>query len=1032
MGIFELHLINLGGLSFGPSVKAAYAPGLGSSEARNHTPTASALQIPWHDVQSVPDPMSLISWHTQLSRFVGRHQEIESLLKWLESPVRVSIKLITGDGGTGKSRLAAEFGRLIRQERWTSGFANLSKDVAYPIGEAGALLIVDYPEEKLGAVRLLLEDLRGLETERKIRVLLLSRKPASEWDGLFNETRSINLIDKSDLKLGDLVGEPAYVAFTSAMERASELLNTVAMPLSTNAFNEWQQLAPENRKPLFISAAAAYGALYPEDPLVTFSGRHIVSVLVEREIGRLAREAHELKLPENTLSLLIVTASVLGSIDDPTALFLYGLMPQFHQISFDAWHERVMSSTVSGRGPIQTSWPDIVVAAFVAATLGKNQGLAVLWVRALFLIQDTNLTVERLIRFAHDMNMTLGIHETHIDHWLLEAVKRFPAISGNIFHSVDQRKQIPTPLLPAMREILSNFRADVNEKGVEVARLTELATIDYQSGVAHRAVETIGKAVDLAREYNVAEDNEESRGVLAECLIACSTIMADVGELERGLADASEAVNLARELQGIEPERFNRLLAQALNAHSNRLIEVGSKEESIRTARSALEIRREQSRTGNARQRFELSQSLNNLANRLREEGEFEEAQSLIEEAVQIRKLLASEDPVRYEHHYARSQMNLCLVLASKRELAKALEAATESLKIYRRAFVAYPSKYREQIIWALSSLQSVADSYENAKEKISVLDLIIDALGSPFVDRRIGEKNTIMFACVAGPLLDLKIDAGEIQDAWKIYGLFNQMRANYEDSLHILELWAQANRHLSTAVCDGAEYKEAKELYADLSATIVARSNPGERLVQNLPRAATNLIIAFGKANRIDDAEDTFLDVMSRGKSWCAHSGYREALLRMAHNMVVAYFDCQDWERALDASTSVREMGSGCSGEPEFVEFHAVNCCMLICTLANLHDFDAIHEPYQQLQGLYCELPGNEVISTQFGICTAHLSAAFAGVGQHDIANGILRAGRDAVLSESYQRNLKDLVGDEDAQDLIDFFESVLGSRDD
>ena len=103
---------------------------------------------------------SLLSWRTYLSDFVGFDHQMDELSEWAMSPPQVSLKFMIGEGGTGKTRTAAEFARSLRAEdKWAAGFVDLRKPQSYELSKKGNLLIVDYPEEQQSAVAELLKDL---------------------------------------------------------------------------------------------------------------------------------------------------------------------------------------------------------------------------------------------------------------------------------------------------------------------------------------------------------------------------------------------------------------------------------------------------------------------------------------------------------------------------------------------------------------------------------------------------------------------------------------------------------------------------------------------------------------------------------------------------------------------------------------------------------------------------------------------------------------------------------------------------------
>lgn len=105
--------------SFGPEVTAIGHLGPG---APGPVESAISLRVPWRDVQSA-EPFHLLSWHTAISEFAGRAaEEMQDLVEWVRGGPAVSLRFLTGEGGTGKSRLAAELATRLQEEGWAAGF----------------------------------------------------------------------------------------------------------------------------------------------------------------------------------------------------------------------------------------------------------------------------------------------------------------------------------------------------------------------------------------------------------------------------------------------------------------------------------------------------------------------------------------------------------------------------------------------------------------------------------------------------------------------------------------------------------------------------------------------------------------------------------------------------------------------------------------------------------------------------------------------------------------------------------------------
>jgi hypothetical protein len=142
--------------------------------------------LPWDaDLPSAGpfEIFNLLRWSSRLSRqLIGRDREKQELLDWAGSGAGLRIRLLTGPGGAGKTRLAAELAESLHQAGWHAGLTWLENSVPRPLSAKGLLLIIDYPEEWRAQIRVLLQSAARIEAlPAPVRVLLLSRRPMDHW-----------------------------------------------------------------------------------------------------------------------------------------------------------------------------------------------------------------------------------------------------------------------------------------------------------------------------------------------------------------------------------------------------------------------------------------------------------------------------------------------------------------------------------------------------------------------------------------------------------------------------------------------------------------------------------------------------------------------------------------------------------------------------------------------------------------------------------------------------------------------------------
>lgn len=183
--------------------------------------SAKRLTVPWHDTLPGTDALSLLSWHTRTSPFIGREREMAELEEWALSEPAVRVKFVIAEGGEGKSRLGAEFAeRMHKKKKWAAGLVKLRQKISFRMHRKGTLLVIDYPEEHVTELKELFKDLGELDNNSKLRILLLTRQNYSAWEEIIDTTGAHELCDATPLNLAPL--DAASVG---------EIYNATAWPL---------------------------------------------------------------------------------------------------------------------------------------------------------------------------------------------------------------------------------------------------------------------------------------------------------------------------------------------------------------------------------------------------------------------------------------------------------------------------------------------------------------------------------------------------------------------------------------------------------------------------------------------------------------------------------------------------------------------------------------------------------------------------------------------------------------------------------
>src|SRR5262249_18029021 len=120
-----------------------------------------------------------------VKRLYGRESDLTKILSWAEDNQNTATaRLLSGPGGVGKTRLAAEVCKRLKDVGWTAGFVPFDFR-AHPFRIAagrGLFLVFDYPEERAEDAAWLFRLLADLVVAPcPIRVLFLSRRSFEDW-----------------------------------------------------------------------------------------------------------------------------------------------------------------------------------------------------------------------------------------------------------------------------------------------------------------------------------------------------------------------------------------------------------------------------------------------------------------------------------------------------------------------------------------------------------------------------------------------------------------------------------------------------------------------------------------------------------------------------------------------------------------------------------------------------------------------------------------------------------------------------------
>lgn len=628
----------------------------------------------------------------------ARQPDLDKLDLWLDdAQYPQAIRLVTGAGGLGKTRLALQLCQQRNSAGWHAGLLDSSlslKDinVGWQVLKAlnqPLLIVIDYAETRQHDLIVLLKAVLQNPLAHPVRVLLLARDGGEWWDNLPAKDKTCEPLLSSYATSG-----PYHIpflhteiqdrqrAYQAAMQAFAQALNGVVpdvMPdLSAEHFG----------RPLYLQMAALL-ALRGERPN---SAQGLTRALLNHERRYWHGLLHESSIPEpeRYAEQLLAIATLAGGFATAKDARSYWdqvdkevLSPaQFNQL-FDT-----LKPLYPSKQGLQAVRPDLLGEALVAKILQKPVAMQILQA---VLGKDATSSV-RL--HALTVLARLSNHYPELNEILSEAfVQNFSSFWQEFLRVA---KETPSDL-PLLAEVAFT-RLPMSTK----SQLAGSLTIQMQPG------ESVQLAIFdcLVRGYLTDKLREKNRKKPSDMQVCCdfagglsnfAISLSNVGQSEEALACAKQALEIYQRLASENPDRFEADFATSLSNYASFLSEAGRNDEALNLAKRALAIRqRLPSKKNPYRFESDLAASLGNYANRLSDAGRNDEALVFAKQAFGIDQRLASKNPDRFESDFAASLSNYAHRLSEAGRIDEALAFVKQALEIRQRIASKNPDRFTE------------------------------------------------------------------------------------------------------------------------------------------------------------------------------------------------------------------------------------------------------------------------------------------------------------------------------------------------
>mgnify|MGYP000920672507 CR=1 FL=1 len=669
-------------------------------------------------------PLQLLRTRSGVVPFCPR-RELNQLRDWAcatsgttensdNAGIDLAVALVTGAGGCGKTRLAAELCHNLSTLGWCAGFLPARADLSdadlaeFSKLTTELLIVVDYAEEsRQEQLRRLL---RALAARRSPTRLVLTARGADVWWEQFQENMEedgVRLGPVLPVRLEQRLDVPGLLYRRAAQAFAKAMDSSLpADPPSPER---------EGRTTLDIVLQAWLTALpKQEDDTEKIDAEKLPPTrddlygrVLEAEFGRWREEARDSGLTiiskvHHRRAAVVLT--MLAPAPDAEAVDeVLSRLPEWsNEHLLRSRYAELLEETLlrgAGDGGVALQ-PDPVAEHLVLQVCGKVPELLdevlpqdPLTVPGLEDPEADDSVVARALALGEQAERCCAVITRAADlnqDQALSLARRALAVRSHLWH-VALRVSLARggPFVRALEELVTS--------GADLP----LAEIHEAIPLGHSWLRDLGVAV-AQRLETLAGDEPAQR---AQALNNLAVRLSEVGRRSEALEAAQEVVSFYRDLAEVNAAAYTPDLAGSLSNLAAFLSEAGRRDEALQAAQEAVDLRRDLAEINAAAYTPNLAGSLSNLAAFLSEAGRWDEALETAQEAVDLRRDLAEVNAAAYTPDLAGSLSNLASCLSEVGRWDEALRAAQQAVGLYQKLAEVNAAAYTPDLATSLNNL---------------------------------------------------------------------------------------------------------------------------------------------------------------------------------------------------------------------------------------------------------------------------------------------------------------------------------------